>query len=567
MVYDTIVIGGGVSGLMAAYSLTLQNRRVLVVERGHQFYERLHEKPFDVANGVGGSGLFSDGKLSLFPSATQLWKLKKDSLLQAYKDVSDFLQPFDIALPPFSEYWMGSSSEESSLIEKNYKSLILSKDQRIMIAFKLIQKIGPERIVADTEIVRLTRNDNVFELVAQNSLTKELYQTHTVIMAGGKHQFDAMLPSLSNIQFECFNRYEIGMRVECPNNHFDFFESEQSDVKLIEKVGRYEIRTFCCCKGGRVLESIADGFVSYNGTSSDFDKSDYSNIGFIVTIPPENIDEDFIQELKSKKASTTSLLTFVAGEIELISAEVDNAIRNFIKNRFPRMAKCAESQIYYPEFERFGSYPILEDKLQLDRSGIWLAGDSTGKFRGLLPSFVSGAFVAKEINDFLTDTEQELMRKFHIKASAVMGRKVVFAAQSKQWFYCRNAVCEYVFSNECIPVNPFRIFGYFLDDRVDRGLIRNGNNEMIARCDELWVFGPISDGVLFEIFSCIRQGKVVRFFNIATTANEIKEISVDETSFEPEVHAHQIKKDDLKKLISYGGTLKQEPLDQLSLFQ
>ena len=51
-----------------------------------------------------------------------------------------------------------------------------------------------------------------------------------------------------------------------------------------------------------------------------------------------------------------------------------------------------------------------------------------------------------------------------------MSAPVVYTAQSKQFFYCRDAVCQFVFENNAIPLNPFRVFDYFLNDRVDRDL-------------------------------------------------------------------------------------------------
>ena len=564
MVYDTIIVGGGVSGLMTAYNLILQKRRVLVVERGHQFYERNHNNPFDVANGIGGSGLFSDGKVSLFPSATHLWRLEKDGLKKGYLMVSNFLNVFNVNLPPFSDEWTTTTPDECSFIEKKYNSLVLNQEQRMMIVFKLIQTIGPDNILADSDVVKITCKNNAFEVVAKKQSVDLFYRSHTVVLAGGKHQFETILPKISGLQFEQYGKYEVGIRVECPNPVFDFYEDLQKDVKLIEKVGDYEIRTFCCCKGGRVLESSSDGFVSHNGTSNDFKSSEKTNIGFIVTIPAEKINEKLKSDLHNKKSKSISLTQFLSKTDVILTIEVDEIIRNFIKDRFPQMASSSDSVVYFPEFERFGMYPKLGENLRVGNSGVWLTGDSTGLFRGLLPAFVSGSFVSYLINGFLTEYEQDLMRQFHIKVSANTDRKVIFTAQSKQWFFCRDAVCEFVFNNDCIPINPFRTFGYFLNDRVDRGLVRNGNNEMISRCDELWVFGPISDGVLFEIFSCIRQGKPVRFFNIATYASEIKEISVEDTVFEPEVHAYQIKKGDLKKLIEYGGEVVSD--NQLKLF-
>ncbi len=55
---------------------------------------------------------------------------------------------------------------------------------------------------------------------------------------------------------------------------------------------------------------------------------------------------------------------------------------------------------------------------------------------------------------------------------------VVFTAQSKLHFYCRDATCEFVFNQGAIPVNPFRLYEYFLADRVDRDLIRQANNNI-----------------------------------------------------------------------------------------
>jgi hypothetical protein len=137
----------------------------------------------------------------------------------------------------------------------------------------------------------------------------------------------------------------------------------------------------------------------------------------------------------------------------------------------------------------------------------------------------------------------------YIKESSTQKMKVAFTAQSKAFFYCRDAVCEYTFNNGYLPVNPFRLFGYFLNDRIERDLVRNGNNEMLSRCDELWVFGPIADGVLFEIAHCKQISTPIKFFNIATRADEIHAIDMNDIVFESEVHARQIKKEDLIKFV------------------
>jgi len=87
-------------------------------------------------------------------------------------------------------------------------------------------------------------------------------------------------------------------------------------------------------------------------------------------------------------------------------------------------------------------------------------------------------------------------------------------------------------------VNPFRLYEYFLGDRVDRDRIRQANNNLIRRCDELWVFGEmIADGVLFEIVYAKSLNKPVRFFSVDSRATRITEVRIENLEFEPEVYS------------------------------
>jgi hypothetical protein len=118
-----------------------------------------------------------------------------------------------------------------------------------------------------------------------------------------------------------------------------------------------------------------------------------------------------------------------------------------------------------------------------------------------------------------------------------MKSKLIYTAQSKQYFYCRDAVCEFVFRHDSIPVNPFRLFDYFLSDRVDRDKVRAANAEVLSRCDEVWVFGEsLADGVLVEIAQAASENKPVRYFNIDNNADRIRELRPDSLRFESEVH-------------------------------
>jgi len=132
----------------------------------------------------------------------------------------------------------------------------------------------------------------------------------------------------------------------------------------------------------------------------------------------------------------------------------------------------------------------------------------------------------------------------------VEARPVVYTAQSKAAFYCRDAVCEFVLRRRAVPLHPFRLFEYFLGDRVDRNTVRIGNNNLVRIADEVWVFGDVSDGVFFEIQFAYDLKKKVRYFSIATRADEIEEIAPDQVSFEAElVRNGKLKEQQLRDIV------------------
>ena len=120
----------------------------------------------------------------------------------------------------------------------------------------------------------------------------------------------------------------------------------------------------------------------------------------------------------------------------------------------------------------------------------------------------------------------------HVAKNLQEEKKIVFTALSCKNFHQRMLICKHAFEQGVIPINPFNLFGYYLYELVDRDLVRNANNNIMKRCDELWVYGEISDGVLAEIQMFKKLNKPIRFFDISNLPKEVKEISKDELIFE-----------------------------------
>ena len=108
-------------------------------------------------------------------------------------------------------------------------------------------------------------------------------------------------------------------------------------------------------------------------------------------------------------------------------------------------------------------------------------------------------------------------------------------------------IVKFVLDEGFVPLNPFNLWDYFLTDSVDRDVIRNANNAVVERCDEVWVFGDISDGVLAEINLAMELKKPLKFYSAGKNISDIKALSIDNLTFENEV---EHKSTELKRSLS-----------------
>jgi hypothetical protein len=106
-------------------------------------------------------------------------------------------------------------------------------------------------------------------------------------------------------------------------------------------------------------------------------------------------------------------------------------------------------------------------------------------------------------------------------------KRLVYVAMSNRNFYWRNHIQKFVLDSGMVPVSPFMLFDYYLLHTVPKTVVREAMNNLLARCDEVWVFGRISLGVKVQIGIAKRMSKSVRYFDISELPVAVLPISAE----------------------------------------
>ena len=106
-------------------------------------------------------------------------------------------------------------------------------------------------------------------------------------------------------------------------------------------------------------------------------------------------------------------------------------------------------------------------------------------------------------------------------------KQLVYVSMSNRNFYWRQHIVKFVLDEGFVPLCPFMLFDYYLLHTVPKETVREAFNNLIVRCDQMWVFGNMSLGVKVQIGIAKRLRKPVRFFDITDLPYRV--VSVPET--------------------------------------
>lgn len=392
-----LVVGAGPAGLGAAAACLACGCDFLVLETGASVARRDHADHRRLGTGVGGSGLYSDGKFSFFPSATALWRLPDRVALRAgWGWLSAMLERFGVAVPGFPDLdALPDLIVATGLTRKDYPSVYLGRAQRTQMIAELESACAGRLLPG--HVVRALRYDADERRFVCDAGSLRI-EARAVVYAGGRFgplHWPALFPQGSRT----FRRAEVGVRLEQESGRFFLRDDLCLDPKLLlnGSDGRYGFRTFCCCRDGEIVATTVQGVTSVSGRA-DCPPTGRSNVGFNLRIA----DETFARELwpaagLGGEPVVRPLDEFLRdGAPEVLSAQASRLLiegLSRLRSACPSLT-ASECRVVAPTVEGVGHYPALSDDLRAEPFPLWVAGDASGVFRGLTAALLSGHYAA-----------------------------------------------------------------------------------------------------------------------------------------------------------------------------
>jgi len=439
---DICIIGFGPASIGAALELSEHQiiKNTIIIEAGIGIPEKKcsflkkngckKDKVCSIIGGFGGSSILGGSKLSNFPAGSKIAEIlespehtqekfsKSLKMFEKYVAINrNTVDPTTIKL---------SQKKFSDLgFEYKYYEVYKFRKRSIIEGYKRIESLLAHKGVSfhyNTVVKSIETDGKNYIILAENPDGPIIIHSKYVIVGVGRLGYDLLEKLNQTFHLNAIeNPIDIGVRLEFLSEKFPDINQVHGDLKLLFAD---KARTFCVCEGGKIAQYFLDGFYCTEGYLDYNNITKHTNVAIIIRV--ENINYSVLKEFVTTQLDqlvtrsivrqtyrgyidstnrvddqiATSIDYWRWGDInklfpEEISTKIKKAVVFFVSKIFQK--KDIDSiTIYAPEIHRNGyKFSFNEDFSIYER--IYLVGECSGAFRGILQSFTSGVICAESI--------------------------------------------------------------------------------------------------------------------------------------------------------------------------